>query len=316
MSTTAVKASPTARRMAQELGVDLATVTGSGPGGRIVKEDVEAAAGRAAPTSETGHSATAPGSTPAPAAQARPAPPALAAGATSPAPADTAVTVHPLSSTQKVVARRMTQSRSTVPEFELTMEVDMERAVALRAALKDAARESDVVPSFNDMVVRAAALALRRHPRANGTFADTGLQLHDRINVGVAVAAQDALLVPVVADADIASLGAIARRTRELAARARDGRLTPAEIDGGTFTVSNLGMFGVRSFSAVINVPQAAILAVGALERRPVADGDAIVARHRMDLTLCGDHRILYGADAAAFLADLRANLERPERLV
>lgn len=316
MSTTAVKASPTARRMAQELGVDLATVTGSGPGGRIVKEDVEAAAGRAAPASETGRSATAPGSAPAPAAQAGPAPSALAAGATSPAPADTAVTVHPLSSTQKVVARRMTQSRSTVPEFELTMEVDMERAVALRAALKDAARESDVVPSFNDMVVRAAALALRRHPRANGTFADAGLQLHDRINVGVAVAAQDALLVPVVADADIASLGAIARRTRELAARARDGRLTPAEIDGGTFTVSNLGMFGVRSFSAVINVPQAAILAVGALERRPVADGDAIVARHRMDLTLCGDHRILYGADAAAFLADLRANLERPERLV
>ncbi|MFN8204133.1 MAG: dihydrolipoamide acetyltransferase family protein [Solirubrobacteraceae bacterium] len=316
MSTTAVKASPTARRMAQELGVDLATVTGSGPGGRIVKEDVEAAAGRAAPASETGRSATAPGSAPAPAAQAGPAPSALAAGATSPAPADTAVTVHPLSSTQKVVARRMTQSRSTVPEFELTMEVDMERAVALRAALKDAARESDVVPSFNDMVVRAAALALRRHPRANGTFADTGLQLHDRINVGVAVAAQDALLVPVVADADIASLGAIARRTRELAARARDGRLTPAEIDGGTFTVSNLGMFGVRSFSAVINVPQAAILAVGALERRPVADGDAIVVRHRMDLTLCGDHRILYGADAAAFLADLRANLERPERLV
>ena len=315
MSTTAVKASPTARRMAQELGVDLATVTGSGPGGRIVKEDVEAAAGGAAPASETGRSATASGSTPAPAAQARPTPPAPAAGASS-VPADTAVTVHPLSSTQKVVARRMAQSRSTVPEFELTMEVDMERAVALRAALKGAARDSDVVPSFNDMVVRAAALALRRHPRANGTFADAGLQLHDRINVGVAVAAQDALLVPVVADADIASLGAIARRTRELAARARDGRLTPAEIDGGTFTVSNLGMFGVRSFSAVINVPQAAILAVGALERRPVADGDAIVVRHRMDLTLCGDHRILYGADAAAFLADLRANLEQPERLV
>jgi pyruvate dehydrogenase E2 component (dihydrolipoamide acetyltransferase) len=166
------------------------------------------------------------------------------------------------------------------------------------------------------MVVRASALALRRHPRANGSYRDDAFVLHERVGVGVAVAAQDALLVPVVHDADAKSLGAIARETRALAARGRDGRLTPPELDGGTFTVSNLGMFGVRSFTAVINVPQAAILAVGALERRPVVDGDAVVPRHVMDLTLCCDHRIVYGADAAAFLAELRANLEAPERLL
>jgi pyruvate dehydrogenase E2 component (dihydrolipoamide acetyltransferase) len=280
MSTTAIKASPTARRLAEALGVDLAGLTGTGPGGRIVKEDVEAAAnGAAAPESAT--------------------------------PA-----VQQLTSVQKVVARRMVESRTTVPAFELRVVVDMTRAVALRAALKAAARDGEAVPSFNDMVVRASALALRGHPRANGSYRDGTFVLHERVNVGVAVAAQDALLVPVVADADGKSLGAIARATRDLALRGRDGGLTPSELDGGTFTVSNLGMFGVRSFTAVINVPQAAILAVGALERRAVVDGDAVVPRHVMDLTLCCDHRILYGADAAAFLADLRANLEVPERLL
>jgi pyruvate dehydrogenase E2 component (dihydrolipoamide acetyltransferase) len=304
MSTTAVKASPTARRMAEALGVDLASVSGTGPGGRIVKEDVEAAANRAAPAP------------PAPAA-ATSSPPAESPAESPAAPAAPgAPTLQQLTSVQKVVARRMVESRTTVPEFELHVVVDMERAVALRAALKAAAREGQPVPSFNDMVVRASALALRRHPRANGSYRDDAFHLHERVNVGVAVAAQDALLVPVVPDADVKSLGAIARETRELALRGREGRLTPAQLDGGTFTVSNLGMFGVRSFTAVINVPQAAILAVGALERRPFADGDAVVVRHLMDLTLCCDHRILYGADAAAFLAELRANLEMPERLL
>ncbi|HEU4655981.1 MAG TPA: dihydrolipoamide acetyltransferase family protein [Capillimicrobium sp.] len=308
MSTTTPKASPTARRLAEELGVDLATVTGSGPGGRIRREDVEAAANGASPAAAA---PAAPATTP-PATAPAEAPPA--AGAVAEAPSTT--TVQALTSVQKVVARRMVESRTTVPEFELLVSVDMERAVALRAALKAAAADGQAVPSFNDMVVRASALALREHPRANGSFADGGFRLHERVNVGVAVAAQDALLVPVVADADRKSLGAIARETRALAGRGRDGKLTPAELDGGTFTVSNLGMFGVRSFTAVINVPQAAILAVGALERRPVVHGDEVVPRHVMDLTLCCDHRILYGADAAAFLADLRANLETPERLL
>jgi pyruvate dehydrogenase E2 component (dihydrolipoamide acetyltransferase) len=297
MTTTAVKASPTARRMAEALGVDLAAVVATGPGGRILKEDVEAAAAGASRS-------------------AGPAAPAAADPPPAPVAAPDGPAIQTLTSTQKVVARRMAESRTTVPEFELRTVVDMERAVQLRAALKGAAREGEPVASYNDMVVRAAALALRSHPRANGSYTEAGFALHARVNVGVAVAAGDALLVPVVEDADVASLSAIARRTRELADRARGGRITPAELDGGTFTVSNLGMFGVQSFTAVINVPQAAILAVGALERRPVVEGDAIVARHVMDLTLCCDHRILYGADAAAFLAELRGNLEVPERLI
>lgn len=286
MNTTTPKASPTARRVAEELGVDLTTVTGTGPGGRVRTEDVEAAAHGSATAPTAAHS---PAATP---------------------------TVQPLTSGEKVVARRMGESRSTVPEFELHVAVDMEAAVALRAALKGAAPEGEPVPSFNDMCVRASALALRRHPRANASFRDDGFLLHDRVNVGVAVASRDGLVVPVVPDADEKALGTIAREIRELARRGRDGRLTPADLDGGTFTVSNLGMYGVRSFTAVINVPQAAILAVGALERRPVVEGDAVVPRHVMDVTLCCDHRVLYGAPAAAFLAELRSNLEVPERLL
>lgn len=291
MSTGSPKASPSARRVAEALGVDLTAVTGTGPGGRVRREDVEAVAHGAA---------SAPGATVGPAAH---------------SPADTS-TVQPLTSVEKVVARRMAESRSSVPEFELHVEVDMEAAVALRAALKGASPQGEPVPSLNDMCVRASALALRRHPRANASFRDEGFLLHGRVNVGLAVASRDGLAVPVVPDADEKALGAIAQETRELARRGRDGRLTPADLDGGTFTVSNLGMFGVRSFTAVINVPQAAILAVGALERRPVVEGDAVVPRHVMDVTLCCDHRILDGAAAAAFLAELRSNLEVPERLL
>lgn len=295
----AVKASPTARRLAESLGVDIATVTGSGPNGRVIKEDVEAAAGGA------------------PAVVSQPALAEAAAVATPAAGASTgAGGVQRLTGVQRVVARRMSESRSTVPEFELHVVVDMERAVALREALKLTTREGRPVPSINDMVVRASALALRNHPRANGSWDDGSFRLHERVDVGVAVAAQDALLVPVIRGVDGKALSTIAAETREIARRGREGGLTPDELEGSTFTVSNLGMFGVRSFSAVINVPEAAILAVGALERRPFVDGDAIVARHQMDLVLCCDHRILYGADAAAFLAELRGNLEVPERLL
>jgi pyruvate dehydrogenase E2 component (dihydrolipoamide acetyltransferase) len=277
--------------MAEALGIDLESLTGSGPGGRVVKEDVEAASNGAGPAPSA--SAAAPGS--APSAPSAP---------------------RPLSSTQKVIARRMSESRSTVPEFELQATIDMERAVALRAGLKAAARPDEPVASFNDMVVRAAGLALRAHPAVNASYTEEGFVVHERVNVGVAVAGPGTLLVPVIEDADTATVSAIARRTRELALRAREGALAADELEGGTFTVSNLGMFGVRSFSAVINLPQAAILAVGALERRPVVAGDVVVPRHVMDVTLCCDHRILYGADAAAFLAELRRNLEVPERLL
>jgi pyruvate dehydrogenase E2 component (dihydrolipoamide acetyltransferase) len=224
-----------------------------------------------------------------------------------------AVTEQELSRVQQTIARRMVEAKATMPDFTLTAEVDMDAAVELRARLK--ALGGEVVPSYNDFVVKAAALALRAHPRANGAYRDGRFELFERVNVGIAVAAQDALLVPTVVDADRRSLGEIARDARRLAAAARDGKLTAAELAGGTFSVSNLGMFGVTHFTAVLNPPQAAILAVGALEQRAVVRDGEIVPGHRMTITLTCDHRILYGADAAAFLADIRLVLEQPLRL-
>ncbi len=207
----------------------------------------------------------------------------------------------------------MAESKATVPEFTLRSEIDMEGCVALRAELKAI---GDEVPSYNDMIVKACALALREFPRANGSYRDGRFELHGRVNVGVAVAAPDALVVPTVFDADRKSLRDIARETRALAERVRAGTVTPPELSGGTFTVSNLGMYGVTDFTAVINPPQAAILAVGALAERAVARDGALVARHTMGVTLACDHRILYGADAAQFLARIRALLEQPLALV
>jgi pyruvate dehydrogenase E2 component (dihydrolipoamide acetyltransferase) len=214
-----------------------------------------------------------------------------------------------LTRTQALIARRMAESKATVPDFTLQMDIDMEAAVAMREQLKAVA---EVVPSFNDMVVKACALALREFPRANGSYKDGQFELHSRINVGVAVAAQDALIVPTIFDADRKSLGEIARVARELAGKVREATVTPPELSGGTFTVSNLGMYGITNFTAVINPPQAAILAVGAIEQRPVVRDGQLTARHRMAVTLACDHRILYGADAAQFLARVRDLLENP----
>ena len=287
-----VKASPIARRMAREKGLELSALTGSGPGGRIVKADVEAAAtgdGEVEPEPQR----------PTPDAQ-RPEPEPTGKGD---------VSTHDLSRIQQLIARRMAESKATVPDFALQTDIDMEAAVAMRAQLKEMA---DAAPSFNDMVVKACALALREYPRANGSYKDGKFELHSRVNIGVAVAGQDALIVPTVFDADRKSLGEIARITRELAVKVRDGKVTPPELSGGTFTVSNLGMYGVTNFRAVINPPQAAILAVGAIEQRPVVHDGEITARHRMAVTLACDHRILYGADAAQFLARVRELLEQP----
>ena len=278
--------------MAREKGLDLTALSGTGPGGRIVKADVE---GATAPT---------------PNAQ-RPTP-------ETPTPEPQAQTgrgdseLVELTRTQQLIARRMAESKATVPDFALDMDIDMEAAVAMRTQLKDVA---EVVPSFNDMVVKACALALREYPRANGSYKDGRYELHARVNVGVAVAAQDALIVPTVFDADRKSLGEIARATRELAGKVREGTIAPPELSGGTFTVSNLGMYGITSFTAVINPPQAAILAVGAIEQRPVVVDGEIVPRHRMAVTLACDHRILYGADAAEFLARIRDLLQAPASL-
>ena len=204
----------------------------------------------------------------------------------------------------------MAESKATAPDFQLNMEIDMSGCVELRQRLKEVA---DAAPSFNDMVVKACAAALREFPRVNGAYRDGQWELYSRVNVGVAVAAQETLVVPTIFDADQKSLGAIARDARDLITKVRDGNITPPELSGGTFTVSNLGMYGIDSFSAVINPPQAAILAVGALKKKPVVDDSGrIVARDMMNVSLICDHRILYGADGAQFLARVRELLEQP----
>jgi pyruvate dehydrogenase E2 component (dihydrolipoamide acetyltransferase) len=313
-----VKASPLARRIASESGVDLHMVSGSGPGGRIVKADVQAAGDERAPTDE----GTAEDGSPAAATAATGADPGPSDGPT-PAGVATAkgeTTTVELTRTQQTIARRMAESKATIPDFTLQMDVDMEECVKLRGELKRLSPGE--APTYNDMVVKGCALALREHPRANGSYRDGRVQLHSRVNVGVAVAvdagdgsAAGALVVPTVFDADEKSLGEIARETRALAERVRGGAITPPELGGGTFTVSNLGMFGVRSFTAIVNPPQAAILSVGALAPRAVAREGDVVVRSTMTLTLTCDHRILYGADAARFLARVRELLEAPAAL-
>ena len=298
-----VKASPIARRIARDRGLDLSALSGSGPGGRIVKKDVEqaVAAGVAAPAAPA-----------APAQAAAPAGPTPGV-AEKPETAKGQVQVVELTKLQQTVARRMAESKATAPHFYLQAEIDMSAAVDGRATLKAQAKEGESVPTFNDMVVKACALALREFPRANGAYRDGKIELYSRINVGVAVAAQDALVVPTVFDADLKGLRQISSETRALAARVRDGSITPPELSGGTFTVSNLGMYGISNFGAVINTPQAGILAVGELKPKPVvSDSGEIVARQLMGVTLACDHRILYGADGAQFLARVRALLESP----
>jgi pyruvate dehydrogenase E2 component (dihydrolipoyllysine-residue acetyltransferase) len=295
---TRTKASPLARRIAAQRGVDLAALAGTGPSGRVVRADVERA-------SSAAHGA----------GSATEAPPAVAM-----LPEPTVATkgessVRELTRLQRTVARRMAQSRSTVPDIELRVEVNMGAAVALRELLREVA---DPAPSFNDLIVKAVALALREFPAVNGAYRDASIiETYSRVNVGIAVAADDALVVPTIFDADEKSLGQISEAARTLAARVRHGSIAPSELAGGTFTVSNLGMYGVDSFSAVINPPQAAILAVGALKRRPIVDESGeLVARPTIVLTLACDHRILYGVDGARFLSHVRELLERPYALL
>ncbi len=303
------KASPIARRLAKERELDLTQVQGSGPGGRIVKADVEQAASAAGPVAA--------GDPPPPAvakASSGAGPPTAppAEEAPSPETAKGTVTYEEPSKLQSTVARRMSESKATAPHFYLEAEVDMSRLVAARGQIKAGAKDGDVVPSFNDMVVKACALALREHPRANGAYRDGRFELYSRVNIGVAVAARDALVVPTIFDADQKNLRQIATDSRTLAQRVREGQITPPELSGATFTVSNLGMFGIDSFAAVINPPQAAILAVGAITERPVIRDGQTTTAHLMRVNLACDHRILYGAPAAEFLARVRTLLEEP----
>jgi pyruvate dehydrogenase E2 component (dihydrolipoamide acetyltransferase) len=308
---------PLARRLAQDTGVALAAVTGSGPRGRITKRDVAAAAGIELPAAPQQIATRSPSRL----ATAPPNSPTSAPSAPWQRPGDETSDLRGPSKlqvptrVQALIARRMTQAQATIPHFEVQTEVVMDEVLRLRAQLHEPAEEGSPVPSINDIVVKACALALRGHPRVNASFDDGDFLLHSRVNIGVAVATEESLVVPTVFDADSKSLGTIAAETRELAARVRDSKITPSELSGGTFTVSNLGMYGMTAISPVINPPQAAILGVGAIRGTLARVAGEIVDRNMMSLTLSCDHRILYGADASVFLAEVKDLLERPLRL-
>ncbi|MBV9819683.1 MAG: 2-oxo acid dehydrogenase subunit E2 [Solirubrobacterales bacterium] len=300
-----VRATPLARRMAGVHGVDLAGLRGSGPRGRITRSDVAASAGiaDAPPTTPSAPTST----------EAAPTSTEAAREPASTPPGDGS---QELTRTQQLIARRMSEAKATIPEFQVQTEVEIDDLMALRERLKHQADPPDPLPSLNDFIVKAAARALRRHPRANGSYRDGRFQLHEQVNVGVAVAADDALVVPTIREADGRSLGAIAREARRLAAAVRDRSITPPELSGATFTVSNLGMYGMTAITPVINPPQAAILGVGAARAVPALVDGELRERRLMTLTLSCDHRILYGADAAEFLSDIRRGLESPLTLV
>jgi pyruvate dehydrogenase E2 component (dihydrolipoamide acetyltransferase) len=275
-------ATPVARRTALELGLSLHSLVGTGPGGRITADDVRREAGSATTTTM----------------------PSEASGRGE-------VTVLEPTPTQATIARRMAQAAATIPVFTVSADADVSQIVAQRKTAPEADKAQ--TPSLNDFVVKAAALALRGFPRFNASWMDGRVELYSRVNIGVAVATEDALLVPVIADADGRTLSEIAAETRRLVEAARERTLRPEELHDATFTVSNLGMFGVRAFTAIVDPPQAAILAVGAVRREPAeSGGGGVVFRDVMTLTLSCDHRVVYGADGARFLSRLRELLEQP----
>jgi pyruvate dehydrogenase E2 component (dihydrolipoamide acetyltransferase) len=291
-ATVEIKASPLARRLASELGVNLATIQGSGPEGRIVKEDVEAAAaGKATPV-------RAPSPTP---------------------PRATGPEVEVVEPTrmQATIARRMAESKSTIPEFTVTVEARVDLAVAMRQQLKDSVPGAEKV-TMTDFLVRASALALRKFPEVNSSWVDGKFQRKRRISIGLAVAPSQGmgLLVPVVHDADLKDLIQISIESRQVIERARSGRPAEGDLTGATFSISNLGMYGVDEFTAIINPPEAAILAVGAIKEVPVVDAGRVVPGKVMRMTLSVDHRVFYGATAAQFMAELKRLIENPVTLV
>jgi pyruvate dehydrogenase E2 component (dihydrolipoamide acetyltransferase) len=301
-----LRASPVARRLAGEAGIDLRVLAGkgSGPEGRIVRIDVERLIGKVAPAAPAARGSQA--AAPAP-AQAR-----AAAPVQLPEDAD----VREPSTMLKVIARRMAESKGPVPHFYLETEVEMTRLLALRKELNTALHDDGDKVSVTDLIVRASALALKATPQAHRSWVDGRLVYHSAANVGIAVALDDGLIVPVVKGADGLGPREISRVTGELVERARAGRLKADEISGGTFTVSNLGMFRITRFAAIINPPEPAILAVGATTERPVVRDGQVVARPMMNLVISCDHRATSGADGARLLDAIRRNLEEPLRLL
>jgi pyruvate dehydrogenase E2 component (dihydrolipoamide acetyltransferase) len=296
-----VFASPLAKRMAEQGGLDLSKIKGSGPGGRIVKHDVEAA------VSGGGAKKSA-----APAAASAPVQAAVSSSALA------GIGPHklvPLSTMRKVIARRLTESKQQVPHFYLTVDCEIDKLLAGRAALN--ARSPEKGPgafklSVNDFIIKAVAVALRQVPNANASFSDDGMLLWDNVDISVAVAIPGGLITPIVKDADKKGLVAISNAMKDLAARAKDGKLKPEEFQGGSFSISNLGMFGIKDFAAVINPPQGCILAVGAGEQRPVVKNGALAIATVMSVTLSVDHRVVDGSVGAEFLAAFKKIVEDP----
>jgi pyruvate dehydrogenase E2 component (dihydrolipoamide acetyltransferase) len=273
-----MKASPLAKAIAEQNRIDLSSISGSGPMGRIVKKDLESALTRGTPH------AYVPGTS----------------------------KEIPLSLMRKTIAKRLVESKTTAPHFYLTYEVDMKRAIDLRASMNSA---GNLKVSYNDIIVRSCAFALRNHPKVNSSFAGDKIIQHGAINVGIAVAIDDGLITPVIRNADMKSLIEIANESKELAAKAREKKLKPEEFNGGTFTVSNLGMFGVEEFAAIINPPEGAILAVGAIVEKPVVENGLVVVGNRLMLTLSCDHRVVDGAVGAQFMQEVKLILENPWKL-
>ncbi|NQV72579.1 pyruvate dehydrogenase complex dihydrolipoamide acetyltransferase [bacterium] len=302
------KASPLARKLAEEHGIQLSTLSGSGPEGRIVKRDIETAmaggTSKAAPVSAPAVSA--------PAAPSAPAPSAPAASA--PASAGAFETVR-ISQMRKTIARRLAESKFTNPHFYLTIDVDMEASIAFRNKLNEKAAAKDLGKvSFNDLVTKSCALALRQHPWVNASWmeAENEIHLHNEVHIAIAVAVEDGLITPVVRHADRKGLAQIGSETKDLATRGRNKQLQPADWSGSTFSTSNLGMFGIEEFTAIINPPNACILAIGAIRDIPVVKSGAVVPGKRMKLTLSCDHRVVDGATGSEFLATVQGYLEDP----
>ncbi len=290
-----IKASPLAKKLAKEKGYKLAQISGSGPGGRIVKDDVENFTPSAAPAKAEGGK------------------PAAAPIVLPTIVGEESSEEIKVSQMRKVVARRLGESKFTAPHFYVTMEIDMDRAVESRTAMNET---SPVKISFNDMIVKACAIALRQHPMVNTEWHGDTMRQNKHIHIGVAVAVEEGLLVPVIKFADSKTLSHISAEVRELAGKAKNKKLQPAEMEGSTFSISNLGMFGVDEFTAIVNPPNSCILAVGGISQTPVVKNGEIVVGNRMKVTLSCDHRVVDGAVGAAFLQTVKSMLEEPMRML
>lgn len=288
-----IKASPLAKKLAAEKGIDISKVSGSGDAGRIVKSDIDNYKAAAQPA----------GSAPAPAKATVPSAPA----------GQVSFDEVPISQMRKVIAKRLAESKFTAPHFYLTMAIDMDAAVASRAKLNEV---SKVKISFNDLVLKACAVALKQHPAVNSSWLGDKIRTNHHVNIGVAVAVEDGLLVPVVRFADTKSLSQIAAEVKDFAQKAKDKKLQPADWEGNTFTISNLGMFGIDEFTAIINPPDACILAIGGISQVPVVKNGAVVPGNVMKVTLSCDHRVVDGATGSAFLQTLKSLLEEPLRML